>query len=828
MYFSVTRILFAFLLAVPVIASAQVKVGNNPTSLQSSAVLEMESTTKGMLPPRMTQGQMDAIVSPATGLVVYCTDCIPADLYLFDGTAFKSLAVGKATLEDGSLYCGGTLGGAYTTEQATNATNTKEVSIRIAAGGAYTIGTDTVNGVYFLASGTASSTGNRTLALRAYGTPEAAGIFNYTARANGEQSCSFTVGYAAVATFNCNNVSNNLPTNLVNGTNYSSGSFSVTAPYTTGNGVSYTATTVGPVEGLTLTRLAGTYNAAGGNVVYNLSGTYTGVSGESVSFVLPESGCTVIAKAATYVSSSLSCAGPLNGVYQKGRPLTNANTKTINVNVATTGGYSITSTLVNGVVFKADGFFAATGLQTVVLKASGIPTNSVTTVFFSYSITLGGQTCGFGVNVNPGVAFKCEEAVLNFNDNSFTNISASLVNGTYYSGTYTVPYIAGNGEPYADAVVGPVSGLSLTRPAGSYSLGGGNIVYTLDGSYSGSASSIVLTTPEGCVSSAPDKFVSTLAGSQVGYLDGTGAAARFNSPEGICTDASGNLYVADKLNHRIRKITPEGVVTTVAGNGTIGSTNGNGASVSFNYPTGIAIDKSGNLYVTETTGSSRIRKITPAGDVTTFTGGAGTGNVNGSLAVAKFDSPSDIVIDDRGDMYIADYGNNTIRAISSGAVTNFAGSALSGYVDGFGGSARFFRPQNLAIDKYRNLYVTEAFNNKSIRKISAQRDVTTLAGDTSTLGVTDGPSHLATFHSPTGIAVNKSGMVYVVESSFDLIRKIDPNLMYVTTLAGSTAGSIDGQYHTAKFNQPYNIAIDASGNIYISERDSHRIRKISP
>ena len=830
MNFSMRTLGFSLILALPLIATAQIKIGDNPTILQPSAVLEMESTTKGMLPPRMTQAQMNSIPAPATGLVVYCTDCVPADLYLFDGTTFKSLAVGKATLEDGSLYCGGPLTGVYTAEQATNATHTKEVSLRIAAGGAYTIGTDTVNGVYFLASGTASATGNRTLALRAYGTPEGAGVFNYTARENGgTQTCSFTVGYAAAATFNCNTVSNNLPTNLVNGTNYSAGGFSVTVPYTAGNGGSYTATTVGPVNGLTLTRTAGTYNAAGGNVVYNLSGTYTGVTGQSILFVLPESGCTVIAKAATYVSSSLNCTGPLNGVYQKDRPLTSANTKTISINVASTGGYSITSNLVNGVIFKARGSFTTTGPQTVVLTATGIPTNSVTTVFYTYALSLGGQTCSFGVNVTPAVAFKCDQAVLSFDNTTFFNPTGDLINGTYYSGTYTLPYIAGNGQPYAAATVGPVSGISLTRASGTYGFGGGNVVYTLDGSYSGNKTSMVLNTPEGCVLSAPNRFVSTLAGSQVGYLDGTGNAAKFNSPEGVCVDEAGNLYVADKFNHRIRKVTPEGVVTTVAGSGAMGSANGNGASATFNYPMGIAIDKSGNLYVTETTGSSRIRKITPAGDVTTFTGGAGTGFTNGSLVNAKFDSPSDIVIDDRGDMYIADYGNNAIRKITAaGSVSTFAGAAASGYVNGFGTSARFFRPKYLAVDKYRNLYVTEAFNTRSIRKITAQGEVTTFAGDTSLSGNLDGPSQSATFQEPAGIAVDKSGAVYVVESSFGLIRKIDPELMYVTTLAGSTPGILDGQYRTAQFSYPQNIAVDASGNRYISDRDSHRIRKIAP
>ena len=814
MNFSIRTFVLSLFLALPVFTNAQVKVGDNPANTTPSAAFEIESTTKGMLPPRMTQMQMGAIVSPATGLVIYCTDCVPADLYLFDGIGFRSLAVGKATLEKGSLSCSRTLGGIYRQGKVTDATNTKGVSLGIAAGGAYTVGSDTVNGVYFLASGTNYLTGIANLTLQAYGTPEAAGTFTYTATANESQECTFNVTYTTQATFNCSSISNGLPTNLINATNYTGGGFSVTAPYTAGNNLAYATATVGPVSGLTLTRTSGTYAPAGGNVIYSLSGTYNGTTGGSINFVLPESGCTISAKTATYSSSTLNCTGTLSGVYQENKPLTSANTKVVSITVAATGGYNVTSNTLNGIVFKGTGAFTSTGSRTVVLKATGTPASSGT---FSYTVSLGGQSCVFNVSVLPAANFKCGKATSTFDPDG------ALVAGTYYSGTYTLPYAAGNGEPYSLAILGTVNGMSFKRTPGTYNIGGGSMVYTATGTYTASSTPTIFTIPEGCVVSFPKRQVSTLAGSTFGYADGTGTAAKFKAPSRIATDEEGNLYISD--DNRIRKITPLGVVTTFAGSGTPGSANGLGTAASFYYIQGLAFDKAGNLYVADG-GNNKIRKITPGGLVSTLAGSGTSGYLDGLGTAAQFGSLYGLAIDKNDNIYVG--ASNCVRKITpAGQVTTVAGlGGTFGLVDDNGTNARFNFIIDVAIDKMGYLYIAD-LNNHAIRKMSPSGQVTTFAGGIS--GSANGIGATAQFGSAESLAVDNDGNILVCDVSgiTSRIRKITPESI-VSNLAGDMFGYEDGEYQDAKFGYTGGITVDKFGNIFIGDQTNSKVRKITP
>lgn len=268
---------------------AQVKVGDNPTSIDVSAVLETESKTKGFLPPRMTQAQMNAIVSAADGLIVYCTDCNPRGLYNYDGSQPAWVSIGAnnlppATFTNGTIDCAsGALSGTYQVGTTMGAGNSKVVKITVTSAGSYTASTNTQNGVTFSVSGTLLSVGAGTsITLKASGTPVSSGTFTYTASLGG-QTCTFNVTYLASATFNCSGVTTTqTPTGaLATNTVYSG---TITIPYTAGNGTSYTTLAVGPVNGLSLTRVAGTYAAGGGNVVYNLSGTYTGANNGTVTF----------------------------------------------------------------------------------------------------------------------------------------------------------------------------------------------------------------------------------------------------------------------------------------------------------------------------------------------------------------------------------------------------------------------------------------------------------------------------------------------------------------------------------------------------------------
>jgi len=319
-------------------------------------------------------------------------------------------------------------------------------------------------------------------------------------------------------------------------------------------------------------------------------------------------------------------------------------------------------------------------------------------------------------------------------------------------------------------------------------------------------------------------LVTTLAGSgDANYVaEAVGLNANFNSPSSVAIDSVGNLYVADEFNNRIRKITTDGVVTTLAGQTASGNADGTGAGASFSAPTGVAVDKVGNVYVADT-GNHRIRKITPGGTVTTLAGSV-SGYLDGNDISARFREPRGVAVDSNGNVYVADTLNNMIRKVTpGGVVSTFAGDGNFDSDNGAGATASFGGPYGVAVDSAGNVYVGDASNHR-IRKITPAAVVSTLAGSTS--GFADGIGAAAQFLNPRGVAVDALGNVYVADFANNRIRKISA-AGAVTTLAGSTYGYADGVGAAAQFGQPLGVAVDASGIVYVAEAGNHRIRLIT-
>jgi len=316
----------------------------------------------------------------------------------------------------------------------------------------------------------------------------------------------------------------------------------------------------------------------------------------------------------------------------------------------------------------------------------------------------------------------------------------------------------------------------------------------------------------------------TFVGTTVGSIDGDKLTAKFNSPRGVTMTSSNILYVADYGNSRIRQVTSTGDVTTYAGS-TRGTTDAFRTSAKFFQPAGIDIDSSGNIYIADTL-NHLIRKISIAGNVSTLAGAANSpGIVDGTGTTAKFNFPHDLAVDSLSNVYVADTANHLIRKITPlGVVTTLAGSAR-GYTDGTGISASFYNPYNIDVDSFDNLYITDS-SNHTIRYINTtSKSVSTIAGFAEKSGNDDGIGTMSRFNLPMGINVGPYNIVYVSDSLNHRIRRILPTGK-VDTIAGSSRGTDDGSSLSAKFNTPMGLCSDLLGNLFIADYGNNRIRKI--
>ncbi|MBF0289502.1 MAG: hypothetical protein HQM14_16945 [SAR324 cluster bacterium] len=318
--------------------------------------------------------------------------------------------------------------------------------------------------------------------------------------------------------------------------------------------------------------------------------------------------------------------------------------------------------------------------------------------------------------------------------------------------------------------------------------------------------------------------VSTLAGSgSSGSSNNTGTAATFNSPTGITTDGT-NLFVTDAENHLIRKVTSTtGVVTTLAGDGNSGTTNGTGTGAQFNNPTGITTDGI-NLYVSDSSNNMIRKVVISSGVVTTLAGSTSSGSTNATGTAASFYGPTALTI--VGDsLYVADTLNHTIRkiVISSGVVTTLVGSGSAGSANGTGTAATFNQPTGITTDG-TYLYVVDSGNDLIRKIVISSGVVTTLAGSGSQ-GSADGTGTAATFYNPTGITTDGTNL-FVTDTYNNSIRKIVISSGVVTILAGSTTSGLDNSSGTsAKFYRPIGITTDGT-NLFVADTYNHTIRKI--
>ena len=327
--------------------------------------------------------------------------------------------------------------------------------------------------------------------------------------------------------------------------------------------------------------------------------------------------------------------------------------------------------------------------------------------------------------------------------------------------------------------------------------------------------------------------VTTVAGSPgvSGHADGLGNAARFDCPWGVVCDKRGNAFFSDRRNHRICKRAPDGTITTFAGGGSAGFSDGQGAAAKFNQPCGLACDADDNLLVADC-GNNRIRRITPGGLVTTVAGRSGAyGHKDGPAARAKFNFPWDVAVRPSGSILVADTFNHCIRVIYAdpgtaiASVYTLAGQPEEdGFADGNSGAARFDCPAAIASDSEGNAYVADS-ENHCIRTVSLTGAVASVAGS-GAKGDADGVGDQASFNDPRGLALDGDGNLVVVDCGNHRIRMISPDRA-VTTLAGSTQGHHDGQGTAAKFDQPQAITFDASGDLLVADNGGHTIRKVA-
>jgi predicted outer membrane repeat protein len=450
---------------------------------------------------------------------------------------------------------------------------------------------------------------------------------------------------------------------------------------------------------------------------------------------------------------------------------------------------------------------------------TGQPVTRSFTIFNpgSWPLNVTSITAPFGYQVIGGTG-----VIPGANAVTFTVVLTAAAEGTY-PGNVTILSDATEQPVFSF----PVTGLVLDPP----------VVVTLDATdlASGSATFRGTVNPKGSETqtwfewSLDPEFdgvgVSTFAGSTNGFVNGVGVDAQFSSPSSMVIDASGNLYVADTLNHCIRKIAPDGTTTTYAGTGVAGFANGAAASAQFHEPIGLAIGSDGTLFVADSK-NHRIRAISTAGNVTTYAGLGTAGFTDGIPTAARFRFPSGLAIDSSGVLFVADTMNHRIRKIATnGEVSTLAGTSTAAFVNGVVSVARFNQPYGIAVDAAGNAYVTEVTSH-AIRKVEPNGTTSVYAGDIIASGSSNGPIASARFQLPKGLHVTAAGEMYVADRDNHLIRVISTTGVVATFAGTGDDDTINGNGDDAAFSQPCAVVSAGNGDVYVSQLGDSLIRKI--
>lgn len=334
-------------------------------------------------------------------------------------------------------------------------------------------------------------------------------------------------------------------------------------------------------------------------------------------------------------------------------------------------------------------------------------------------------------------------------------------------------------------------------------------------------------------------IITTVAGTgQAGFAGdgGPGTSARLNRPLGLALDGAGNLYIADSLNLRIRRLAPNGVITTVAGAGVRGFAGDGGPATQalFAGLLGIGIDRQNNLYIPDRE-NHRLRRVTPAGVIDTIAGTGLSGFIAGgqpaNRSVLVF--PSDVEAPSRDVFYIADTGNHRVERVNpDGSLTIIAGTGESGF-SGDGGpanQAQLSLPADVAVDQQGNIYIADLGNNR-VRRVTPAGQISTIAGGGTASPGDEGPATQALLNGPGGVAVDNRGNLYISEKNGHRVRKVVLATGIITTVAGTGVPGFNGdniKATEAQLNGPTGLAVDEAGNLYIADSNNQRIRKVSP